>query len=274
MNATDSKTDATSRAVRRLRTTLLAFSVALAVPFFLLFAKAYEQLEAEAFLTHRLRAETLVEQVNERAQTLLDLEDNRPVEHYNFFIVERNQLLKNSALTTSPLAQFPPQSSIPGLVGYFQITPDGKFETPTVPDFDAADDPRIIQAALSPDELQRRIKHRDMLRQLLIPKKVVQTAADQFFSDVSRPAPQAARALGKQAFNPAAEQMLEAPQAPQALVDALRDSEQTKKTAAAGLSYEKLEQLNIDTRPFQKGAAESASLNALSSKISPIQDAL
>lgn len=144
------------RAAKRLVRTLLLFFLLLALPLGLLIARTYQQLAKEALLQHRTAAEALVSRIDESVHALLSPEELRPFGDYSFFSVADNPLLRQKAVNYSPLSTFPDQSSLPGLVGYFQIDPQGRFSSPMLPDLAGA-------AGLPSAELARR---RELYRRL------------------------------------------------------------------------------------------------------------
>ncbi|WP_428353996.1 sensor histidine kinase [Methyloprofundus sp.] len=123
----------------------------------------YAQLENEAYFTSRQRAENLVDQIEQRLQQILQIEQNRPIAEYSFFNVLQNPLLSESTgVKFSPLSEIPPKSDIKGLIGFFQINTDGSFHLPALPELEQND-----ISGLSLAELESRLRLKQTLRDLL-----------------------------------------------------------------------------------------------------------
>jgi hypothetical protein len=117
---------------RRLRRWLSLFFLALAIPSGVLVYQAYDQLKWEAFHRHRVLAEELARRIDKRYLQLIEEEEKRAFVDYNFLIVAGDP--KSNFIQRSSLSEFPVRSSIPGLIGYFQVDAEGLFNTPLLPD--------------------------------------------------------------------------------------------------------------------------------------------
>ena len=117
---------------KRLRLVLGLFFLALALPTALLVHKAYGQLKWESFHQLQSLAEELAGRIDRQLVALIEREEARSFADYGFLVVEGD--LDASFLQRSPLSELPQRSSIPGLLGYFQIDADGAFSTPLLPD--------------------------------------------------------------------------------------------------------------------------------------------
>ena len=120
--------------MRRLRWLTLLFLICVAIPLYVLFDRIYSQLRQEALYQYRLRAEHAMRLVDDDITRLMTREANRPFADYGFFRVQEQKLLQTKDLALSPLSQFPVTSQVPGLIGYFQISPDGVLSSPVLPD--------------------------------------------------------------------------------------------------------------------------------------------
>jgi len=149
-------------AKRRLFCWLLAFFIAIAVPVYFLLHKVYSQLENENWYRQRNQAELLVERIEQQLLDKLQVEQDRPIAEYSFFNVLENRLLQSSTLNFSPLSELPPESEIPGLVGYFQIDSNGIFHIPALPELNSD-----LQTGLSTEALAERVALKTQLRGLL-----------------------------------------------------------------------------------------------------------
>ncbi|BCG63724.1 MAG: two-component system, OmpR family, phosphate regulon sensor histidine kinase PhoR [Methyloprofundus sp.] len=149
-------------AKRRLLFWLLVFFIGISLPVYFLVHKVYSQLENETWYQQRQQAELLVERIEQQLLAKLQVEQDRPIAEYNFFNVVENRLLQSATVNFSPLSAIPPKSDIPGLVGYFQVDPDGSFHIPALPKFDGK-----LQAGLSASSLAIRMALKAKLQGLL-----------------------------------------------------------------------------------------------------------
>jgi len=139
-----------------------------ALPLTLLLNRAYQYLAQEVFYQYLSAAEEVVKQVNQRLADILQGEELRPFDEYSFLKVTANPLFKNSAIIASPLSELPPQSAVPGVIGYFQINPDGTFNPPVLPDLDEAElAANAERFGFGSSELARRLALRNRIEELL-----------------------------------------------------------------------------------------------------------
>jgi len=110
---------------------LILFFLALTIPTVTLIIQASKQLKWEAFHQQRLFATELVKRIDRRYQGLISHENDRPFTDFSFLNVISGS--DPGILKRSPLSEYPPNSNIPGLLGYFQIDDQGKFSTPMMP---------------------------------------------------------------------------------------------------------------------------------------------
>ena len=156
------------QATRRLRLLLCASLLCVALPLTLLLSRVYQYLAQEMFYQYRSAAEEAVKQVNQRLADILQGEELRPFDEYSFLKVTANPLFKNSAIIASPLSELPPQSAVPGVIGYFQINPDGSFNSPVLPDLDEAElSANAERFGFGSSELARRLALRSRIEELL-----------------------------------------------------------------------------------------------------------
>jgi two-component system, OmpR family, phosphate regulon sensor histidine kinase PhoR len=118
------------RARLRLRLGLGVFFCALAVPSGALVYRAYDQLKWESFRGQQLGAEDLAQRIDRRLAEIARIEDSRPAADFGFMVADP----KLGGTRRSPLAAFPLQAEIPGLVGWFQVGEDGRFNSPLLPE--------------------------------------------------------------------------------------------------------------------------------------------
>jgi signal transduction histidine kinase len=156
------------QATRRLRLLLCASLLCVALPLTLLLSRVYQYLAQEVFYQYRSAAEEVVKQVNQRLADILQGEELRPFDEYSFLKVTANPLFKNSAIIASPLSELPPQSAVPGVIGYFQINPDGTFNSPVLPDLDEAElSANAERFGFGSSELAKRLALRSRIEELL-----------------------------------------------------------------------------------------------------------
>jgi signal transduction histidine kinase len=156
-----------AQAKRRLAGWLLLCGVLLAVPIGILLAWTYQQLRNEAFYQYQAASIELITRVNERLYEILKPESERPFDQYSFWSVPQNALVPEETLNVSPLAQLGLKTSVPGVIGYFQIDPDGSFHSPMLPELylDGVSGPQ--NKPLSQDEVRQRMALKSKLQALL-----------------------------------------------------------------------------------------------------------
>ncbi len=167
----------------RLKALLLVFFIALALPTSILVYQAYGQLKWETFHQHQLLARELSLRIDARFQELIEREENRPFSDYQFLNVSAVE--QSGFLQRSPLSQFPLNTEIPGLLGYFQVDSLGQLATPTLP-------PRSDASVYGIDsnELQRRVNQENNLRAILGENRLVNKQDSVPASVASEPLPE------------------------------------------------------------------------------------
>ncbi len=155
---------------KQLRNWLILFFLALAAPAAILSFQAYSKLKWETFHLHRIQAEELSERINRALAQLVDKEEARSFTDYAFLNVAGEP--SASFIQRSPLSAFPVDSTIPGLVGYFQIDTNGIFSTPLVPKSGKL----AGIYGISTSELKQRQTQQDTIRQILYSNRLVQNS--------------------------------------------------------------------------------------------------
>ncbi|PWQ98225.1 sensor histidine kinase [Leucothrix pacifica] len=117
---------------QKLRRWLGVFFITLFIPGALLVQQSYTRLKWETFHQHQRMAEELSERIDSSLGDLLEKENQRPFTDYAFLNIAGDA--SAGFLQRSPLSNFPPESEIPGLLGYFQVDASGVLNTPLVPD--------------------------------------------------------------------------------------------------------------------------------------------
>jgi signal transduction histidine kinase len=154
---------------KRLRGWLTVFFLALAIPTAILVFQAYSQIKWESFHQYRSLAEELTARIDSRLGKLVAQEESRLFTDYAFLVVEGDP--SASFLQRSPLASFPVQSAVPGLIGYFQVDSDGLFTTPLLPKMADAGAFGVTGA-----ELRQRSNLADRIRDILSKNRLVSDA--------------------------------------------------------------------------------------------------
>ena len=119
---------------KRLRRWLALFFLALFIPSAVLVYQAYDQLKWEAFHLHNNLAEELATRIDNRLLQLIKTEEQRPFTAYSFLNVVGDKT--SNVLQRSPLSNYPVQSDVNGIIGYFQLDPQEQFTTPMLPQTD------------------------------------------------------------------------------------------------------------------------------------------
>jgi signal transduction histidine kinase len=116
---------------RRLGWRLALFLLAVAVPSGLLLLKALDQLKWESLRRTQLAAETLTLAIDQRLDALIREQDRRSFAEFSFLTVAGDPAA--GFVQRSPLAAYPVEPAVPGLIGWFQIDAAGVLSTPVLP---------------------------------------------------------------------------------------------------------------------------------------------
>jgi signal transduction histidine kinase len=182
-----------------LRTVLLLFFLALAIPTAILVYQAFGQLKWEAFHQYRLMAEELALRIDKRLIELIDAEESHTFADYSFLVVAGDPAA--NFLQRSSLSGYPVEAQIPGLLAYFQVDAEGGFSTPLLPRQSTDPASYGIPAA----EYRQRLTLQQQIQQVLSQNRLVQVRAGEQAAE--------RRDAGKTGFDDrmAAEEALEAP---------------------------------------------------------------
>lgn len=132
---------------RKLRRFLVMFFLILTFLITFFVRKAYRQLEVESFIVQRDQAEKLAEKMDLRFEFMIERENKRNSESYNYLDISQGKA------EVSELSYLPEEQLIKGLVGYFQISHEGVFSSPLLPD---ENDRNHALVKLSQDEIRKR----------------------------------------------------------------------------------------------------------------------
>ncbi len=161
------------RNLNSLRLILGLFFLALGVPTAILIYQALSQMKWESFLQHQVMAEELSTRIDKRLNRLIAEEEQRAYADYAFLNIAGDA--NSNFLQRSPLAAFPVQADIPGVLGYFQVDDQGDFSTPFLPDQDASQN-----FGINADEQRSRLALQQQIHDILSHNQLVkQTKKDQ-----------------------------------------------------------------------------------------------
>ncbi|MBF0104029.1 MAG: HAMP domain-containing histidine kinase [Deltaproteobacteria bacterium] len=125
----------------KIKIQFITFFILLALAFGSLVVYAYNQISREEKHLWEGISENVFNQMQAGISEFLSKEDARSFSEYRYYYIPETQQ-KGYALNISPLST-PPHDDPRGLIGYFQINPDGSFHTPYLPpkkDQDKLDD--------------------------------------------------------------------------------------------------------------------------------------
>ena len=154
----------------RLQILMLIFFIALALPTSILVYQAYGQLKWEAFHQHQQLARELSLRIDARFTQLIEREESRPFTDYAFLNVTGSA--QSAFLQRSPLSELPLDTDMPGLIGYFQVDTQGRLQTPTVPQSNAA------SYGIDADELEMRLQQQSDIREILGRNRLVKKQSE------------------------------------------------------------------------------------------------
>jgi signal transduction histidine kinase len=154
---------------KTLRRWLLVLFLALAIPTAVLIQRAYSQLKWEAFHQHQLLAGELAARIDARFTALINAEEAHAFTDYAFLVVAGDPAA--NFLQRSPLSAYPPDTRLPGLIGYFQVDAQGAFSTPLLPQHAA----RPADFGISAAELEQRQALAQRIRRILSENRLVQS---------------------------------------------------------------------------------------------------
>jgi two-component system phosphate regulon sensor histidine kinase PhoR len=166
---------------RSLKLLLAAFFLALAVPAGILIAQAYSQLKWQAFRSSQVAAEELAARIDGALRTTMAAEDARSFGAYSFLVVEGDAAA--NFVQRSPLSAFPIDSTIPGVLGYFQVDAAGNLTTPLLPEEGVA----ASDYGITPVEQAARAERVALLRDLLARNQLVRGSREEDVAAVEAP---------------------------------------------------------------------------------------
>jgi signal transduction histidine kinase len=115
--------------MKKLRLLIVVFSLALCIPLAYFVLSTYRGLAQEEVATLRYFTEALFDEMEQSLAALVQLEEGRAIDEYNYFISPLKPDTGSAGRSRSPLSNLPQDDFI---LGYFQNNPDGSFQTPIV----------------------------------------------------------------------------------------------------------------------------------------------
>lgn len=218
---------------RRLRLSLALLFTALTIPTMVVIWQAYDQLKWESWYQYRGRAEAFVNRVDTSIASRIAMAESRNAGDFAFLVPGTPTTIPQR----SPLSTLPVRQDLPGVIGYFQVNPDGSFSTPLLPD----DGVSAADVGLAPDDVEKRRVLANELHRILAGNRLAEErrqAADDGRRELaavrSISPEESGYALEQQAFDrlgdapvanadPAAESLEESSLAPQPAYGSLSD---------------------------------------------------
>ncbi|MBQ3714050.1 MAG: HAMP domain-containing histidine kinase [Fibrobacter sp.] len=118
--------------MRKIHLIFVAIFVAIAIPVIILLTHSYSQLQLNAQYAYKEHAFLVLQMLNQRFVDDMTIEDQRSYSEYRF--IRAVPVIGGEEITLSELANFPLRSHFKGIVGHFQMDPDGTLRTPILPD--------------------------------------------------------------------------------------------------------------------------------------------
>ena len=150
---------------RRLRNLLALLFLGLAIPTGAVIWQAYDQLKWEAWYQYRNQAEELTDRIDLAIKQQITVAEARNFTDFSFL----NATTSSNVLQRSPLATFPVPQDVPGVIGYFQVDPEGAFSTPLIPVTNVAP----ADVGLAEADLAARQQLANSIRQILADNQLV-----------------------------------------------------------------------------------------------------
>ncbi len=150
---------------RRLRTLLTVLFLALAIPTGAVIWQAYDQLKWEAWYQYRNQAEELTNRIDLAIGQRVEAAEARNFTDFSF----ANATASANVLNRSPLSAMPVLQELPGVIGYFQVDPDGRFSTPLLP----GNGQDSAEFGLAQDDYLERQELANNIRQVLADNQLV-----------------------------------------------------------------------------------------------------
>jgi len=115
--------------MKKLRLLIFVFTLALSIPLAYFVLRTYHGLEQEEIATLSYFAETLFDNMEQSLAVMVQTEESRAIDEYNFLISPSDRQTDAGRRRPSPLSQLTGENYV---LGYFQNNPDGSFQSPLV----------------------------------------------------------------------------------------------------------------------------------------------
>lgn len=143
--------------MKRLRLQFILFFVLLAASLGFFAWNSYKQLGREERELWRTQSERVYNQMQAAISDFLTSEDGRRWSDYHFYGTLRPGLYPKQPIGFSPISK-PPSDDARGLMGYFQIDPEGQFSTPYLPEGWPVELDATVHSSEGRRELYRRLE--------------------------------------------------------------------------------------------------------------------
>ena len=236
---------------KRLKTWLLVFFLALAIPALLLIIRAYGQVKWEVFHQYRVLAEELSARIDTDMRRLIEAEEARSFADYSFLVLAGDP--KSNLVQRSRLSNYPLDIELPGLVGYFQVDSAGLFSSPVLPQRHS----NYRDFGISDNELTDRRALKDQLHGIL--NRLGGGAKSR--ADAAQTAPQSKAELDFDVVHAPVAQTF-APNASQNVFDRLSSVGEGQSQRQVLSDYGRVEDLKLDSRLEKKSREQSRAKQA------------
>lgn len=122
----------TRDSLARFRITLFVIFLVILLPTLYLLYRSWIHLDTEATFGQKERGFLLLQMLNQRIYDDLAIEERRSYSEYRF--IRAVPMIGGEGVTLSDLARFPIRSHYAGMIGHFQMEPDGSVRSPVLPD--------------------------------------------------------------------------------------------------------------------------------------------
>ncbi len=118
--------------MKNIRITFILIFIAIAFPVIMLLEKSFSHLKTGSQYAYKEHAYLVLQMLNQRIYDDLAIEEQRSYSEYRF--IRAVPVIGGEEITLSKLAEYPIRSHYAGIIGYFQLEPDGALKTPVLPD--------------------------------------------------------------------------------------------------------------------------------------------
>lgn len=156
--------------MKRLRLQFILFFVLLASSLGVFAWNSYKQLRREERELWKTQSERVYNQMQAAISDFLTAEDGRRWSDYRFYGTLKPGMYPKQPVGISPLSK-PPVDDTRGLIGYFQIDPEGQFSTPYLPEGWPEAMDMLVRASSGRRELYKRLRDITLSLQSGVPSK-------------------------------------------------------------------------------------------------------